>query len=92
MYRRLGAECGSSPSAGLSRHFAGGQRIGQALANRYREDLQHARIGSGRHGFAFAPPDGLPLVPMPWRFGARWTPQRSSFLTVRGGPSANAAK
>ncbi|MEO6841458.1 MAG: AIDA repeat-containing protein [Bradyrhizobium sp.] len=34
--------------------LANGQLIGQALANRYREDLQSAGLGSGRHGFEFA--------------------------------------
>ena len=33
--------------------------IGQVLANRYREDLAKARLGSGRHGFVFTPPSGL---------------------------------
>jgi hypothetical protein len=39
--------------------YAGGRLIGQVLANRYREDLQHAGMGSGRHSFAFTPPAGL---------------------------------
>jgi hypothetical protein len=43
--------------------FAGGQRIGQALANCYRHDLKRAGMGSGHHGFAFAPPDGLAFAP-----------------------------
>jgi len=42
---------------------AGGQLIGQVLANRYREDLEQARIGSGRHGFVFKPPAGLVFPP-----------------------------
>jgi hypothetical protein len=33
--------------------------IGRTLANRYREDLAHAELGSGRHGFEFVPPAGL---------------------------------
>ena len=33
--------------------------IGRTLANRYREDLEHAGLGSGRHGFEFVPPAGL---------------------------------
>jgi microcystin-dependent protein len=33
--------------------------IGRTLANRYREDLEHAGLGSGCHGFEFVPPRGL---------------------------------
>ncbi len=33
--------------------YAGGRLIGQALANRYREDLAKANLGSGRHGYVF---------------------------------------
>jgi hypothetical protein len=29
--------------------------IGQVLANRYRDDLERAGFGSGRHAFAFTP-------------------------------------
>ena len=43
--------------------YAGGQLIGQVLANRYREDLARAAIGSGRHGFEFSPPAGLTFAP-----------------------------
>ena len=39
--------------------YAGGRLIGQVLANRYREDLAKAGLGSGRHGFVFTPPTGL---------------------------------
>ena len=39
--------------------YAGGRLIGQTLANHYREDLQHAGLGSGCHGFEFMPPAGL---------------------------------
>ena len=35
--------------------YAGGRLIGQVLANRYREDLERAGLGSGCHGFEFAP-------------------------------------
>jgi hypothetical protein len=42
---------------------AGGRLIGQVLANRYRDDLEHAGVGSGRHSFSFALPDGLMLLP-----------------------------
>jgi autotransporter-associated beta strand protein len=37
---------------------AGGRLIGQVLANRYRDDLERAGLGSGRHSFDFVPPDG----------------------------------
>ena len=43
--------------------YAGGQLIGQVLANRYREDLARAAIGSGCHGFEFIPPAGLTFAP-----------------------------
>jgi hypothetical protein len=33
--------------------YAGGRLIGQVLANHFREDLERAGIGSGRHGFEF---------------------------------------
>jgi hypothetical protein len=42
--------------------YAGGQLIGQTLANRYRADLQQAGLGSGSHSFVFTPPDGLDLT------------------------------
>jgi T5SS/PEP-CTERM-associated repeat protein/autotransporter passenger strand-loop-strand repeat protein len=40
-----------------------GRLIGQTLANRYREDLEQAGLGSGRHSFAFTSPDGLAFAP-----------------------------
>lgn len=43
--------------------FAGGHLIGHVLANRYREDLERAGLGSGRHGFVFSPPPGLAFAP-----------------------------
>ena len=43
--------------------YAGGQWIGQVLANHYRDDLEQAGIGSGCHGFAFTAPAGLELTP-----------------------------
>ena len=43
--------------------YAGGQLIGQVLANRYREDLARTGIGSGRYGFEFSPPAGLTFAP-----------------------------
>ena len=39
--------------------FSGGRLIGQTLANNYREGLQRAGLGSGRHSFSFTPPAGL---------------------------------
>ena len=39
--------------------FADGKFIGCLLANIYRDDLQAAGLGSGRHGFEFIPPAGL---------------------------------
>ena len=39
--------------------YTSGRLIGQVLANRYREDLAKARLGSGRHSFVFTPPRGL---------------------------------
>ena len=39
--------------------YAGGRLIGQALANCYRQDLQRAGLGSGRHSFSFMPPARL---------------------------------
>jgi hypothetical protein len=41
--------------------FAGGQLIGQVLANRYREDLKFAGLGSGWHSFDFVSRAGLDL-------------------------------
>jgi hypothetical protein len=43
--------------------YVGGQLIGQTLANRHREDLARAGLGSGRHSFKFTVPDGLTLLP-----------------------------
>jgi hypothetical protein len=42
--------------------FAGGRLIGQVLANRHREDLEQAGIGSGRHAFTFAPTAGIAIA------------------------------
>jgi autotransporter passenger strand-loop-strand repeat protein len=36
-----------------------GKIVGTVLANRYREDLERAGIGEGRHGFQFIVPGGL---------------------------------
>jgi hypothetical protein len=43
--------------------FAGGRLIGRTLANRYREDLERAGLGRGRHSFEFIPPAGLAFAP-----------------------------
>jgi len=43
--------------------YAADKRIGQVVANRYREDLAAAGIGTGRHGFTFTPPKGLVFAP-----------------------------
>jgi hypothetical protein len=42
---------------------AGGELIGQVVANRYRADLEAAGHGSGRHGFAFVVPAGWAFAP-----------------------------
>ena len=39
--------------------YAGGQLIGQTLANRYRQDLARAGLGSGCHSFEFKLRKGL---------------------------------
>ena len=39
--------------------YVGGRLIGQVLADRYRDDLERAGIGSGCHSFAFAAPAGV---------------------------------
>jgi hypothetical protein len=43
--------------------YAGSILIGRTLANRYREDLEHAGLGSGCHAFAFQLAPGAPLSP-----------------------------
>jgi hypothetical protein len=43
--------------------YAGGQLIGQTLANRYRQDLQQAGLGSGNYSFEFTLPVGLSFAP-----------------------------
>ena len=42
--------------------YVGGRLIGQVLADRYRDDLERAGIGSGCHSFAFAAPAGVAFV------------------------------
>jgi hypothetical protein len=42
--------------------YAGGILIGRTLANRYREDLEQAGLGSGCHSFEFIPPRGLAIA------------------------------
>ena len=51
LHCRLGAERRSSGSAGLPRHLCRRPADRSGLANRYREDLEQAGLGSGRHGF-----------------------------------------
>jgi Hint domain/Domain of unknown function (DUF4214) len=43
--------------------YADGQLIGQTLANRCREDLKHAGLGSGCHSFVFVLPAGVAFAP-----------------------------
>ena len=43
--------------------FAGGLLVAQVLANRYREDLQKAGMGSGNHGFEFTLRPDLVVAP-----------------------------
>jgi hypothetical protein len=43
--------------------YVGDRLIGQALANRYRGDLDRAGLGSGRHGFEFIAPAELAFAP-----------------------------
>jgi len=42
--------------------LADGRLLGQVLANNYREDLEHAGIGSGCHAFVFALPADIALA------------------------------
>jgi hypothetical protein len=43
--------------------YVRGELIGQVVANRYRGDLEQAGLGSGRHSFAFTPPEGVFFTP-----------------------------
>ena len=43
--------------------YAGGELIGQILANQYREDLKQAGLGSGHHSFEFTQPIGFAHSP-----------------------------
>ena len=67
--------------------YAGGRLIAQVLANRYREDLKRAGIGSGHHSFRFAVPDGVALAPNSVRRAtfARW----QGFATVGAGETSS---
>jgi hypothetical protein len=57
------AQCREHPEAPVCLNvYAGGKLVGQVLANRYREDLERAGIGSGRHSFELVPPPGTPLA------------------------------
>ena len=62
--RRAASKAGRRTSSIRKRRCAstsivGGRLIGQVLANRYREDLKKAGLGSGHHGFEFKPPENL---------------------------------
>jgi autotransporter passenger strand-loop-strand repeat protein len=83
--------------------YAGGLLIGQVLANHYREDLEQAGIGSGRHSFEFMLPDGLAFAPgavevrrsldgVTLEFSAegRWALKRFESATKFGGEHAMA--
>jgi hypothetical protein len=41
--------------------FVGGRLVGRTLANRFRQDLAAAGLGSGRHAFKFDLPAGLAI-------------------------------
>jgi len=50
------------PEAPMCLDICVGDRvIGQTLANRYREDLAQAGLGSGHHSFLFVPPAGTDI-------------------------------
>ena len=57
---------------------ADNQLIGQVLANRYREDLEQASIGSGHHAFAFKSPRGLKFSGIEVRRSLDGAPLKSS--------------
>ena len=66
--------------------FVGGRFLGEVLANRFREDLAAAGLGSGRHAFRFELPAGQTIgdrggrsAPIAGRPKAR--PQRFCFAT-----------
>jgi uncharacterized repeat protein (TIGR03803 family) len=61
--------------------LAGGEQIGQVLANRYRSDLERAGIGSGRHSFEF-------MLPLGMSFAGRSIEVRRSQDGARLGPAA----
>ena len=82
---------GGAPLKGLRvvelARILAGPWIGQTLADRYRDDLEQAGLGSGRHSFDFRMPrgliiaegnvvvrrslDGTPLEVAPW--ATSWT-------------------
>jgi autotransporter passenger strand-loop-strand repeat protein len=54
------AQCETQPEEPVCLDiFLGGTRIARILANRYREDLRRAGLGSGNHSFAFTLPAGV---------------------------------
>jgi hypothetical protein len=61
--------------------YLGDRLLGQTLANRYRDDLEQAGLGSGCHGFEFVAPRGV-------AFAARSIEVRRSLDGARLGPTA----
>jgi hypothetical protein len=77
--------------------YAGNEPLGQVVANRYRADLAAAGIGDGRHGFEFAPPEGLAFVPGSVRVcrsrdGAALSPSSTLAQHLAGGAGRVAKK
>jgi hypothetical protein len=77
--------------------YAGSERFGQVVADRYRADLQAAGIGDGRHGFEFVPPAGLAFAPgavtvRRSRDGAVLSPSSALARHLAGGPRRVAEK
>ena len=68
--------------------FADGKFIGRLLANIYRDDLQAAGLGSGRHGFEFIPPAGVSSSrSTPWKCAVRSTAHLSNVREIAPGSS-----
>jgi ectoine hydroxylase-related dioxygenase (phytanoyl-CoA dioxygenase family) len=52
---------GANPSTALELEvLCGNESVGSCMADMYRDDLEFAGFGDGRHGFAFRLPDSLP--------------------------------
>jgi autotransporter-associated beta strand protein len=80
--------------------YAGGQPIGQVLANTYRSDLRLADLGSGCHGFAFTLPRGSTLANVearrsldgaPLERSIRASRSASCFIEARGRSAAGSS-